>query len=96
MPRELVRALESDSRGLPLDVQAKRRIGARNSWRSRRETETFEVRLGLSFSVGAADPREVRLPSRGPGLARVFDGLLVELISRGVCLARLATGSSWS
>src|SRR5664279_5620842 len=62
MPRELVRALESDSRGLPLDVQAKRRIGGRNSRRSRRETERFAVRLGLSFLVEAADPREAVRP----------------------------------
>src|SRR5664279_4010674 len=58
MPRELVRALESDSRGPPLDVQAKRRIEGKSSRRLGRENERFEVRFRLSFPVEAAGPLE--------------------------------------
>src|SRR5664279_2168393 len=58
MPRELVRALESDSRGLPLDVQAKRRIEGKNSRRSGREKERCVARFRLSFPVESAGPRE--------------------------------------
>src|SRR5664279_2963868 len=64
MPHELVRALESDSRGLPLDVQAKRRIeGKTHGVRGERKRDS-RWRFRLSFPVEAVCPREVRA-SRG-------------------------------